>query len=543
MRLTLLLLLLAASPLALAADEPSPEDRAKALAAGVMSADAETRVRFRRDLLNNVYSDLTDEQRVAAILPMLATINTDHAARDGLMETTIQHLPRLAGSEGKQILPSLLKLLGDAKTDSLRYSLIIAVTKIGPEDPAVVAALVASMERTPDDRGAEEIGRMGSVAAPAKAVLLKKVAIPSVNAYLALGKIAFAESPRKDFFPRLSAADASVEERSAAMAQIASIAKPSAEQLKSFREALRVILESQPQPAEKEGAALTLAKIGAGSDPRMIRAIFGAMQATPNGGFEAAMASVDATDKAAVPGLGELFDANTAEPAQVKAIVLVKLIGRYGSLAEPLTPNVFAVYRKAVVHPSWIPGEYLMTLAKIAPGNVEVQATVVELLDPASPANQDSNHQLKMQGFAYQTLNVLGVPTDPALADATIKRLVGDFVTQPKLMVSALTFLEKADGGLLRRNKAELLPPLLALLKQDVEMKEFRQDMTTASTVLRSQISAVRILAAMRGDAADALPQLREIAQREPMQPGYNAVYGPWNQLIATAKAAVETIR
>src|SRR6202790_3493513 len=190
-------------------EEPkeTTSEKARQLAADVVSPDAKVRERAVSDLINGEYRELSDAQRLAAVLLSLQTPDLDPNSRQGLL---VEYLPRILGSKAAETLPRLLAYVADEKLSPyLRGRAVFAVARIAPRDPLVVAALmkVASSQVVTADalqeEAIEELGKIGQAAEPALPLLHERLADKSKSvqdfAFEAIGRIVLARSPDVEF--------------------------------------------------------------------------------------------------------------------------------------------------------------------------------------------------------------------------------------------------------------------------------------------------------------------------------------------------------
>jgi hypothetical protein len=525
----------------LLSDPPVPQatrPKAAKLARDLISADATVRTKTRTDLINGDYNDLSDDERLAAILPVIRPPSANDSSFDDMQGLIIEYLPRLAGAKAKDALPILLSYIGDKKVISyIRSQSAHAAAEIAPDDPAVVAALVHVIG---DVNGAIELlGRMGAAAASTRPVLSKLLNSPFEHeAYEALGRILLSTSKGVDFIPRLAVPGASPEERAAAHLQLRAAAGSLDPGVRaSARRALLSALQKHPADKDTRAAILTLTAIGPGSDPAMIQAIIDAYDASPYTARTLAVAEL--TNPRCAPIVVTAFRHSLTLtdghwPVRVEFAKALAKIGPPANAAAPELLDALATLKNIGPGSNWewdMYDAYLSALSAFGPDTPRVASALVELLNPEAQASRNSKQPLAVRIRALQALVDFGLPKDPGLQKAVLDCLV--------TALSSKEFASVASGLLLKIPADDLAPhaerfiPLLT----DALLGQISPDKILARIEPSlSAMDALHALARLGPAARTARPSIQIIANQELLPLSYDIHAQFTNRLITEAR-------
>ncbi len=387
-----------------------------------------------------------------------------------------------------------------------------AAARVVPTDDRLVAALMK--EASGEDpagifrEAVSGLGQMGAAAITARPLLLQltkeKTGEIQYLAFTSLGRILLDASNGIDFTPKAGDMAAAPDERSAGQIQLRLAGEQkrlSPESAATARRGMLAILQRNVKDADTHSAIETLARIGAGSDPAMIQAIFA--NATDYFGSNAMMA-VDFSNDAQVPVLVKLLrTAMSVQTDWVMRTALANGLAHYGSKGRDIAPDLIATLEKdlTAANPDWLTSEsYLHLLAALGADVPDVSPAFIRLLDRVPPKNRDS---LLIAFFDA------GLPTDAAARKVVcwarmIRELNGDeFATLRGRLIN------KIPSEDLQPYAETFVPKLKAVLTRAEPA-----DAEALNAQLDENREAVRALGHLGPAAVSAKPLLQDIAAR-----------------------------
>jgi hypothetical protein len=558
------------------------------------------------DLTNQHYVTFPAEPLLELLLPRLKAPETEQR-RVLAQSFVMEYLGRHYGPKAKKALPDLLRIVTDVKASPyLRGQAVEAAARIGPGDPAVVAAFIeATTNPEPKtssgvhDRIAEKLGDMGKAAWPAKKALIKifeRDPWYEDVAFVALGKLAMDDPPRPlgDYLDRLAKIDeVPMEQAAAAFLHVAKHCHPDVaarppqrgalpasvvdvarelkkvdrKQAEQTRPVLLKVVESRPGSDVFIRAALrVLATIGPGSDAHAARVVVGVLTRQPVGkthdareDASAALALLEPADKAAVPVLAEGLDRLLKEESHdwVRCRNLAEVIARYGKDARPAVPVLIRALERFRTPPAFPAYEELTACADAlaaAGGDVPgARIVLLHLLDADAPLLKKAGPEaVPVQARLLLALGRMGLPPAGEERDAVLDRIRGGLGSDRVVPFSAACKVVAGSGPDFTVKEARSLVPLLVrVLADDFHFKDEKEPSAVLpagfagdENPLRGPGLAVRALAALGPRAQDALPQLEALANR-PLEnvKGTFLPDPPLNHVIREARKAVKAIQ
>lgn len=532
------------------AEQPAEglSQHARQLAADVVSSEWKVRRQAFTDLVNGKYRDLSDAERLAAVLPVLQGAEPVAVAAQGNL---IEALPRVLGSQAPEALPALLTFLADEKISPyLRGRVMFAAARIGPDDPTVLAALTklaASNDERRRDLQFMAIEELEKIGKPPKAALpaLHKILGSEhkhvqLAAFDAIGRIVLATTDDGEFGGKLQ--DKDLEIRAAAHAQLR--LRFARRPLESRdRAAILDILENQSD-IDLYAATKTLRITGPAGDPRMLRALIRHASDYTIPGVTQALDLLEPTDPAAVEIFVDSLRRTGKEPRGPATMAAVRSLKKYGKQAQPAAPVLVTIYDRLIAIPDHgfsetEVQEYLATMAAAAPNDAAVLSRVVDAIDPKNPLNQPPKPYHPVAPLALQVMATLGVPAEPKLHDTAVDHLVA-LLAKAETGGLAAKVLQNTESTLLARDADKFIPPLVKLLTapRDVDEEKATAENSTANRAL----VALAAIKQMGPAAKEALPTVKMLADRELLSVDFRAHRVIENEITQAARKAVAAI-
>ncbi len=503
--------------------------RARQLMLEIVSADSKVREQRFKDLINGNYRDLTESERLAAVLLSMQTPDPDIHSNQGLL---IEQLPQIAGTQAKTALPRLLEYVDDAKISGyLRGRAIFAAVRIAPQDDRVLAAMIRSTSSVDHSLQLESIEELGTIGASAKSALSTLVALLADKdggvqdaSFEALGRIEFAAAPKEDFASAITDKDPAP--RAAAHIQIralAELARSSAGN-RPFRKsietrhltALRDILENHPDDFDSRAALKTVALTGPGADPRMIKALLMHANHSPYTAKQT-LEQLDPSDSAGVDILLESLRKTSREPRGIATIAAVCGLQKYGRRAQKSAPDLIAGFDRLISIPNHEfavedVGDYLAAMVAVDPANEAVVSRVLDMIAADHPLNHPNKPYRPVAPLAWEVFSRIGLPSDPKLHKVAVGRLAAA-LDDPATAEVASRVLEHTSPEVLRPDASKFVP----LLKQIILAPRPRDQQQHQIELENGQVcvAAICVLPRFGAAAKDALPLIEELSARE----------------------------
>jgi hypothetical protein len=560
----------APSPVPVSSEQRS-RTLAEQLASDLVSPDVSVRNEAIRNLSNHEYRDLTDAEKLAAILPAIRTPDTNSSSLQGLL---IEKLHRILPTNAKETMPILHVYISDETVSPyLRHQAILSAARIAPHDPLLLTNLIhaatpeagkSAAEITPAIKGLGRMGRFARSALP----LLHKFLLPEPNflnksgdfewlsgyAFEAIGKIVFDSNRDRDFTTLLL--DGDLEVRAAAYAQIFNIASaPSGNpflypqtpnELDPMRNALVTTLEGATADFEKRVAVKAIMKIKPGGDARLIKTLVDHGPTDANAYMALEMTAP--TDPAAVRVLIEALRGKRQPQGIWTKMAVVRTLTHYGTNAQEAVPDLMEGLDQMLAIPNHqfhteAVGDLLAALTTVAPENHAVIRRILDFLAPDHPLSRPPPPYKPIAPFAMKALAVIGVPSDPALHAAAVARLTNSLL-DTNLTASALATLERTSSQALAPDSAIFVPVLIRVL-QTIKSPEAGADFLERHRFMENlsiRASTIRVLAKFGTAAGEAIPILQQLADREPLRADYDAANGLENRITLEAQKTLSAI-
>ena len=447
------------------------------------------------------------------------------------------------GEKSRFAVPELLKVLQGDKKEDVSVETARALTRIDPENPAVIAAL-AHVATQPRDRASfaaiEALGEIGSgahQAAPTLVGLLSTQpndAETSARAFEALGQI-----QRKRFDLSTSQAALLLQQLDAAPKEhlAAAFAILREHPTRDLAPTLIAILQTRPEPHFRHAAIGVLEKIGVGSSEATTRAMLLQLERENivARAAERAFWFVQEGDEPAVAPLAQALEHRSSLVRRVASQALAEI----GPQAEGASAALIRVLQKELG--SEYPSYQTVQGAARALTNIELKASgvasdVLELLDAPTPPRR---HDFRPQLLAV--LAAVGAPPNAIQRQKTLKHVLEGLQNpSPALRAGAARV-----AATLGKDAAPAVPLLIAVLdfkafdvpksqlfegiylsihvpthlnrsELDTYKASHSQGATTAS------LEAIRALARIGSAAHSAIPTLNRYAQSRDGEPLYS---------------------
>ena len=488
-----------------------------------------------RDLVNGEYRAFPPDKINPLLLPRLKSPETN-LLRMTTQGWVMEYLARKENHQAAQeAIPDLLAMVVNSKINPyLRSKAVESAANIAPGDPKVLKAFIAALDDlTPTnswgihDRLAEQLGKMGKSAAPAKKALLKLFERGDAYqdpTYLALGKIERDEKPREleVYLKRLTTLDSiPTEQAAAAFLHLVELAKTgkkryvdnppreeeiiSVEVARAARPILLKVVEDRPDDAHSRAALRALEDLGAGSSPQTAKFLAGLLvkyrktfqaaqeemiKAAPGPDREAkekalylvyahsrdtlllnAMAKLEPTKPEAAVPIAEAFALIAVDRENWNvAERLAKILTRFGKGAAPAVPAVIQAIKalplgkeRNAYHEVF--AEYLAVLAAAGGEQPGVRQLVIELLDPAGEFLKKSGLQAaELQVNLLLTLAQIGLPLEEKERKVAMDRLQEGLASVQTVIFSAATKVVASSAKTLTLEEAIPLVKSIALV-------------------------------------------------------------------------------
>ena len=446
------------------------------------------------------------------------------APDDYVVELALEGLALKFGAGATAAAPKVLRLIEDSRQQERIAQLAVYTLKriSRPDDPSVVAALVAQLQRTAPEKFqlkatlTEVIGSSG--ASGQSALPLLKEQLQSENtplqyrSFLAIAAIERASIPRGNRVSELR----SLENLSpgSLLALFEEITNSPATQAK----ALSLLMRSSGDESPKYMRCLALealrrTEVRAPEGVQMILSNLASDDAYLRASAALALASLDTNAVIAVPALVRALS-QAHEEVRLQSAITLK---RFGPKAAPAAEALAQALKKSTEYtPEVELAAYLEALKAIGPGARSASETLVALLPESSPLLRNRNKVVvhHLRGFILATLAEIGIPKQ------TLPFVLDGLANADATLAYAYMFASASRAaGALGPEARVVVPFLLRILKGEVRddyitFETFNSHRSSNGEYTNCMTEALRALSRIGPDASEAVPYLEALLKK-----------------------------
>ncbi len=446
------------------------------------------------------------------------------APDDYVVELALEGLALKFGAGAAAAAPKVLRLIEDSRQQERIAQLAVYTLKriSRPDDPSVVASLVAQLQRTAPEKFqlkatlSEVIGSSG--ASGQSALPLLKEQLQSENtplqyrSFLAIAAIERASIPRGNRVSELR----SLENLSpgSLLALFDEITNSPATQAR----ALSLLIRSGGDESPKYMRCLALealrrTEVRAPEGVQMILSNLASDDAYLRVSAALALASLDTNAVIAVPALARALS-QAHEDVRLQSAITLK---RFGPKAAPAAEALAQALKKSTEHtPEVELAAYLEALKAIGPGARSASETLVALLPESSPLLRNRNKVVvhHLRGFILATLAEIGIPKQ------TLPFVLDGLANADATLAYAYMFASASRAaGALGPEARVVVPFLLRILKGEVRddfitFETFNSHRSSNGEYTNCMTEALRALSRIGPDAIEAVPYLEALLKK-----------------------------
>ncbi len=446
------------------------------------------------------------------------------APDDYVVELALEGLAVKFGTGAAAAAPKVLRLIEDSRQqERIAQLAVYTLKRISlPDDPSVVPALVAQLQRTAPEKFqlkatlTEVIGSSG--ASGQSALPLLKEQLQSENtplqyrSFLAIAAIERASIPREKRASELRSL------KNLSPGSLVTLFEEITNSPATMANALSLFLRSGGDESPKYMRCLALealrrTKVQAPEGVQIILSNLGGDDAYLRASAALALASLDTNAVIAVPALA-LALSQAHEEVRLQSAITLK---RFGPKAAPAAEALAQALKKSTEHtPEVELAAYLEALKAIGPGARSASETLVALLPESSPLLRNRNKGVvhHLRGFILATLAEIGIPKQ------TLPFVLDGLANADATLAYAYMFASASRAaGALGPDARVVVPFLLRILKGEVRddyvtFETFNSHRSSNGEYTNCMTEALRALSRIGPDASEAVPYLEALLKK-----------------------------
>ncbi len=446
------------------------------------------------------------------------------APDDYVVELALEGLAVKFGAGAAAAAPKVLRLIEDSRQqERIAQLAVYTLKRISlPDDPSVVPALVAQLQRTAPEKFqlkatlTEVIGSSG--ASGQSALPLLKEQLQSENtplqyrSFLAIAAIERASIPREKRASELRSL------KNLSPGSLVTLFEEITNSPATMANALSLFLRSGGDESPKYMRCLALealrrTKVQAPEGVQIILSNLGSDDAYLRASAALALASLDTNAVIAVPALA-LALSQAHEEVRLQSAITLK---RFGPKAAPAAEALAQALKKSTEHtPEVELAAYLEALKAIGPGARSASETLVALLPESSPLLRNRNKGVvhHLRGFILATLAEIGIPKQ------TLPFVLDSLANADATLAYAYMFASASRAaGALGPDARVVVPFLLRILKGEVRddyitFETFNSHRSSNGEYTNCMTEALRALSRIGPDASEAVPYLEALLKK-----------------------------